>query len=322
MVALPVPGPPPLEPLPFRKGAPLSICQSFSEFQATARPGVKWLVHGLIPKPGRFLLVGLPKVGKSNLALQIALAVSQGKDFLGSQVEQGRVLFLQFDATDFEWKDRFDTLKEAGVDLSGDNLVVKPEAMMLPFNTQNLQHQVWLEHVLDEVKPDLVVIDVLRELHTADEDSSTEMKNACSPLFHILRPYSSLILHHTTKLQEGVDADPIKAARGSGYISGAVSAIGLLHNKKLRVKSRLAGELELRGHMNDIGFWVFDDDNLRATEIKEALLREVAAHPELSGHALYNQIIKPQFGLSRSSFFRKVGGALHARAQQSSPKAL
>src|SRR3990172_575458 len=185
----------------------MSICQSFAQFQATPRPGVRWLVHGLIPKPGRFLLVGLPKVGKSNLALQIALAVSQGRDFLGAQVEKRRVLFLQFDATDFEWKDRFDTLKEAGVDLSGDNLVVAPEHLPLPFNTQNLQHQIWLEKLLKDEHPDLVVIDVLRELHSADEDSSTEMKNACSPLFQILRPYSCLILHHTTKLQEGVDAD-------------------------------------------------------------------------------------------------------------------
>ena len=292
----------------------MSKCLSFSEFQQTERPGVKWLVHGLIPKPGRFLLVGLPKVGKSNLALQIALAVSQGKDFLGAQVEKGRVLFLQFDATDFEWKDRFDTLKEAGVDLSGDNLVVAPEHLQLPFDTKNLQHQIWLQTLLNDTSPDLVVVDVLREMHTADENDATDLRNACAPLFHILRPYASLILHHTTKLQEGVDSDPIKAARGSGYLTGAVSAIGLLHNKKLRVKSRLAGELELRGHMNDIGLWVFDDDNQRSVEIKDALLREVAAHPELSGHALYNQIIKPQFGLSRSSFFRKVGAALHARA--------
>lgn len=290
-------------------------CLSFEQFQKTKRPGVKWLVHGLIPKPGRFLLVGLPKVGKSNLALQIALAVSQGRPFLGAQVEKGRVLFLQFDATDFEWKDRFDTLKEAGVDISGDNLVVAPEHMQLPFNTQNLQHQVWLQGLLESVNPDLVVIDVLRELHSADEDSSTEMKNACTPLFDILRPYSALILHHTTKLQEGQDYDPIKAARGSGYISGAVSAIGLLHNKKLRVKSRLAGELELRGHMNDIGLWVFDDDNERSVEIREALLREVAAHPGMSGHQLFQEFIRPKFGISRSSFFRKVGAALHARRE-------
>jgi len=154
---------------------------------------------------------------------------------------------------------------------------------------------------------------VLRELHPADEDSSTEMKNACTPLFHILRPYSCLILHHTTKLQEGQDYDPIKAARGSGYISGAVSAIGLLHNGKLRVKSRLAGALELRGHMDDIGFWVFDDDNAASVNIKSSMIDIVNAHPELSGHQIYTQYIKPQFGISRSSFFRKVGGSLQRR---------
>src|SRR4029077_10001774 len=136
----------------------------------------------------------------------------------------------------------------------------------------------------------------------------------CTPLFHILRPYSSLMLHHTTKLQEGVDADPIKAARGSGYLTGAVSAVGLLHNNKLRVKSRLAGELELRGHMNDIGLWVFDDDNEASARIRARLFDEIMAHPELSGHQLYATIIKTKFGISRSSFFRKMGGVLAHRA--------
>src|SRR3990172_926319 len=148
----------------------MSICQSFAQFQATPRPGIQWLVHGLIPKPGRFLLVGLPKVGKSNLALQIALAVSQGKSFLGAEVEQGRVLFLQFDATDFEWKDRFDTLKEAGVDIGGDNLVVAPEHLKLPFNTADLGCQIWLEKLLKETSPALVVVGVLAEVHTAAEN--------------------------------------------------------------------------------------------------------------------------------------------------------
>lgn len=284
-------------------------CVSFSEFQATPRPGVQWLVHGLIPKPGRFLLCGLPKVGKSNLALQIALAVSQGRDFLGCKVEKGRALFLQFDATDFEWKARFDTLQDAGVDLSGDNFVVKPEALHLPFNSQALESQTWLQEVLDEVKPDLVVLDVLAELHTADENEASEMRAACRPLFHLLRPYSTLLLHHTTKLDDGVDYDPIKAARGSGYLTGAVSAVGLLHNGKLRVKSRLAGELELRGKLNDVGLWIFEDDNPQAVWIRVHLLQLLEQHPTMPLRQLYTTYVFPTYHLTWSSFLRKIGSA-------------
>lgn len=282
-------------------------CISFSEFQTTPRPGVRWLVHGLIPKPGRFLLCGLPKVGKSNLALQIALAVSQGRDFLGCAVEKGRVLFLQMDATDFEWKARFDTLREAGVDLSGDNFVVKPEALQLPFNTQSVESQTWLREVLEEVKPDLVVLDVLAELHTADENEASEMRAACRPLFQLLRPYSALILHHTTKLSDNEDYDPIKAARGSGYLTGAVSAVGLLHNGKLRVKSRLAGELELRGKLNDVGLWVFEDDSPQAVLIRADLLRLLEEHPTMPLRQIYTDYVYPAYHLTWSSYLRKIG---------------
>lgn len=280
---------------------------SFAQFRERPLPGVKWLVHGLIPKPGRFLLVGGPKAGKSNLALQIALAVSQGKDFLGSHVTKGRVLFLQFDASDFEWKDRFDSLYEAGVDLSGDNHIILPKDLHKPFDSVNMDSQNWLTSVIAQVNPDLVILDVLREMHSADEDSSTEMKIACTPLFHILRNQAVLILHHTTKLQEGVDSDPIKAARGTGYLSGAMTAIGLLHNGKLRVKSRLSRELEATGKLNDIGLWEFEADSSANQLITQRLKAIARAHPTLPRAALYNTLVKGKFNVTKEEFVRRVG---------------
>jgi hypothetical protein len=46
-------------------------------------PPIPWLVDGVIPGEGLTLLAGAPKVGKSWLTLQLALAVSSGGDFWG-----------------------------------------------------------------------------------------------------------------------------------------------------------------------------------------------------------------------------------------------
>ena len=45
---------------------------------------IQFFVDGLVPE-GITLLAGLPKAGKSWLALDLAVAVSQGKPFLGKQ---------------------------------------------------------------------------------------------------------------------------------------------------------------------------------------------------------------------------------------------
>lgn len=53
-----------------------------------------WLVHGLLPRGTLALLAAYPKVGKSTLATQWAVAVAQGRDFLGRRTQQGGVLLI------------------------------------------------------------------------------------------------------------------------------------------------------------------------------------------------------------------------------------
>jgi predicted ATP-dependent serine protease len=53
-----------------------------------------WLIHHLLPRGTLGLLVAYPKVGKSTLASQLAVAVAQGRDFLGRPTKQGGVLYV------------------------------------------------------------------------------------------------------------------------------------------------------------------------------------------------------------------------------------
>lgn len=56
-------------------------------------PPIKWAIPDLLPE-GVTILGGKPKVGKSWLALQIALSICAGGKFFGRDVEQGRVLYV------------------------------------------------------------------------------------------------------------------------------------------------------------------------------------------------------------------------------------
>jgi hypothetical protein len=57
-------------------------------------PEPRWAIHNMVPE-GMTLLAGRPKIGKSWLALGLALAIAQGgKVFGASAIQQGAVLYL------------------------------------------------------------------------------------------------------------------------------------------------------------------------------------------------------------------------------------
>lgn len=59
-------------------------------------PPIHWVIPELLP-PGMTFISGKPKVGKSWLALQLALAVMTGGKVFGKDVEAGRVLYLSLE---------------------------------------------------------------------------------------------------------------------------------------------------------------------------------------------------------------------------------
>jgi RecA-family ATPase len=64
------------------------------ELLAEKLSDIRWAVPGVVPA-GVTLLVGAPKMGKSWLALELALGIATGRPVLGDiEVEQGGVLYL------------------------------------------------------------------------------------------------------------------------------------------------------------------------------------------------------------------------------------
>jgi hypothetical protein len=96
-----------------------------------------------------------------------------------------------------------------------------------------------IKEAIDVSNPALIVVDVLRECHNADEQDSTEMKVVGDTLMTLCRGRTLLLVHHTHKLNSNYgEPNPVNAARGSSYITGKADAIWLLHNNLLQIASR------------------------------------------------------------------------------------
>lgn len=86
---------------------------SVDELLAMDFPEPIWLVPDLIPI-GLVSLAGKPKVGKSFMALQLAIAMASGGFFLGKQVDQSNVLYLALEDSPRRLKNRLVSMKAPG----------------------------------------------------------------------------------------------------------------------------------------------------------------------------------------------------------------
>lgn len=285
------------------------------EYLSTPRPQLEWLINGLIPKPGYMLLLGPPKVGKSFLAFDIAARVAKGDSVMGyTSSGPKRVLYLQMDTKEAAWTERLKKLKEIGYDLNIPNLrLIHQDDMMLPLLVTTQKGQDFLKSVVKSETPDLIIIDVLRELHQEDENDSTGMKKVFDAMEPIFAKQSVLILHHTRKITQDDKAtpDPVTLARGSSYITGRVDGYWLLHgeapNRKLHFESRFQESGHSIAKQGPGGIFTFPDLEKDATLLPQ-MIQLCADNPTLDHHALAQMAFK-QCGITRAHYYRLMFNA-------------
>lgn len=84
---------------------PQKFVWSVADLLSADFPEPKWAVPGLLPS-GLVVLAGRPKLGKSWLSLQIAVAVGTGGMVLGRKVDRGKVLYLALEDNPRRLQDR------------------------------------------------------------------------------------------------------------------------------------------------------------------------------------------------------------------------
>ena len=210
-----------------------------SDFCTVERPSLSWIVPSYVPRPGLVLLLGEPKVGKSYLGLQLGLAVAAGGNFLGQPVLSQPVLYLQFDTSETVWRQRLLSLQSHDVVLPPHLYMVHPDDQPSRMNLLTHECQAWIQQTLDACNPSMIILDVLRECHNADEQDSTAMKTVGDILMGLFQGRTLVLIHHTHKLYSNDGPpNPVNASRGSSYITGKADAIWLLHNNLLAIESR------------------------------------------------------------------------------------
>jgi hypothetical protein len=171
---------------------------------------VDWILQERLAAGSVSIVASKPKVGKSTLARNLALAIARGEPFLGWPVKHGTVLYL---ALEERSEDVAADFRALGADGSED-ILLADAGTALDVVT-----------ILRERKPVLLVVDPLfRLLSVRDEKAYAEMYGALGPLIDIARQTGThiLCLHHSSKLAK---AEAIDAPIGSTALGGAVSTL-------------------------------------------------------------------------------------------------
>lgn len=176
------------------------------EFVAADLPERKLLMGPWLPVGGAAMIFGPAGVGKTQLALSIAMAVATGSSLLGWPVPEPRkALFIDGEMNPSDIQHRLAARYEAkGLDPDGRLLILSALLQSRDQEFLNLakaEHQQYLDPLLAEA--DLVVVDNLSSLMSADgtTENDAESWNAVHTWMMTLRARQKAVLfvHHAGK---------------------------------------------------------------------------------------------------------------------------
>jgi hypothetical protein len=155
---------------------------------------------GLLPSNGILFVGGEPKVGKSLLVANLALALASGSSHAGFQVPATRrVLICQFELPTAQFAARLSPMRKTIGSAADSNLFVDTEAAgHLLSAPRGLDHFLNAIHVS---QADVVVLDPLYSTHDQDENDTRAMAALCQTLLR-LRDASHtalIVVHHVRK---------------------------------------------------------------------------------------------------------------------------
>lgn len=212
-----------LRPLAAKPPAPVAI--TAAQLMATTFKPVAWVVNDLIPD-GLTMLAGKPKLGKSWLMLDVALAVARGGYVLDQKCAQGDVLYAALEDNQRRLKGRLARLCQ---------LASPPERLTFWTEMLGLEDG-GLEQLRDWIcgvtNPRLIVIDVFSRVRRQKGNSEGLYDAdylAASPLKKLADEtgVGIVIVHHLRKM--AADSDPLDMVSGSTGLTGAMDTILVLN---------------------------------------------------------------------------------------------
>lgn len=190
------------------------------------------LIENLLCKKDFHLLTAPAKAGKSFLAMNLALALCSGKDFLGFKTRKSRVLYLQTEIGDLPLQERFKSLVGAFQTNAEDmaNLFICNARIKID-KPEGLNQ---LRQLTKQARPDVIILDPLYTLHNSDESSASAMGSMLSALKALLIELNiaCFLIHHQGKQYEGKSSSTVHKARGSSAFGDVPDGLLSLADKE------------------------------------------------------------------------------------------
>lgn len=208
--------------------APQRLFVPALEFMGT-RQGeeIDWMVEGLLERGANGVIVAEPKVGKSWVAIDLALSLAMGSDFLDYRVRmpiRTAILSREDNPGLTQWRMKHlmrGKHKPQTVDID-QTLMVNTRAQMPQFSLMNDVHMDEISRALEAFRPEICLLDVFKVMHPADENDNTEMQKVMERLSLIQSRVGCSIglVHHSRKASEGKEESLALRMRGAGAIAG------------------------------------------------------------------------------------------------------
>ncbi len=294
-----------------------------AEQALSAPPVIDWFVQGLFTRPSLNLLVGNPGTKKTFLALDLAVSVALGQEWLGRQTKPSPVLIVDEETGLPRLWGRLHSVLHAHkappetplhyITLGGYDLRQRAEADSLARQAQAL-------------KVGLIIIDALVDVLGGGDENSVP---SIQPVLNNLRRLSEscqaavVLIHHTNK--SGI-------FRGSSSISAAVDLMlsvqsetgdSLIHLRPLKARTALPLPFSARAHFQNAApgleerFWLTPTDELPSAKpipLTNTASSAILDYLSLNGRATISTLIN-QLDAGTPGTIRKVIYELMAAGQ-------
>lgn len=259
---------------------------TLAELLALQIPELEWAVDGVLPLGSFTLLAAREKAGKSLLAVDLCCSVALGETFMDRAVRQGPALLVPAEENIRDVRARIIQRMNGREDA---------DLRVLPVNgfTEDVlridqgDSLMRLLATIEELRPVVVVLDPMRELHNLAENDADDMGPMLRPLRQIAHATNTALLmnHHMSRMG---------TSRGSTAIRASVDqewAFKRTDNEEVWESSPSEGTLRVEGRfgprqmvnlrLGEFGRWdvsnipIVPDGSIRA-RILEALRRAPA----------------------------------------------
>ena len=186
----------------------LSPAQSFYTLVTKEFKGQQyWIGPAVLPRSGKMLFGGQAKIGKSHLMMELARSLATASTpfcYPGFQVsEPARVLILEQELGEYGLQ------KRARLAYFGCHEETLRENLWYVSKNPDLKlddalGQKIIRGLLDQVRPNVLILDPISKFHTSDENSNSDIARLLSEIDRLISEYSDLGLavilsHHFGK---------------------------------------------------------------------------------------------------------------------------